>query len=308
MDCTYKTNRFNMPLLDIIGVSCFNTSFYSGFAFLKTETVESYDWALKAFKKIFGHDNQPFVIMSDRELALMNGIKTIFPSATNSYVFGIFKRTLSQIAKVFFEDADEFNIFLSSWNNVVYSTTEDIFVNNWDEFELLYREKKDAIGYVKKNWLPWKEKFVSAWTEKHLHFGNHSSSRADGAHAKIKIEKIKVLHKCNTPVYKNLLYRVSQFALKEICNQYEKINKGTLAPCTGHLMATMGLPCAHKIINSREKELSLDLIHPHWRIDTLTLNPEDASHNDGTNTFVFFGTTILLETKTSKELDYKTII
>lgn len=59
-----------------------------------------------------------------------------------------------------------------------------------------------------------------------------------------------------------------------------------MAPCTGHFTATMGLPCAHKLKNSREKELSLDLIHPHWRIDILTLNPEDVSHNDGANPFV----------------------
>nr|GFB01183.1 protein FAR1-related sequence 5 [Tanacetum cinerariifolium] len=47
-----------------------------------------------------------------------------------------------------------------------------------------------------------------------------------------------------------------------------------------------GSSCAHKIINSREKEISLDLIHPHRRIDTLTLNPEVISHNDGTDPFV----------------------
>ncbi|GJQ98693.1 hypothetical protein Tco_0009832, partial [Tanacetum coccineum] len=87
---------------------------------------------------------------------------------------------------------------------------------------------------------------------------------------KLADEKIKVLHSCNTPVYRKLLYHVSQFALKAICKQYEKITKGTMAPCTGHFTATMGLPCAHKIINSRETKLSLDLIHPHWRIDTLT--------------------------------------
>ncbi|GKB40786.1 hypothetical protein Tco_0885728, partial [Tanacetum coccineum] len=58
-----------------------------------------------------------------------------------------------------------------------------------------------------------------------------------------------------------------------------------MAPCTGHFTATMGLPCAHKIINSYENELSLDLIHPHWRIDTLTLNPEDVSNNDDANPF-----------------------
>ena len=68
MDCTYKTNKYNMPLLDIIGVSCFNTSFYSGFAFLEREDEDSYIWALSAFKKTL-ENCEPSVIMSDRELA-----------------------------------------------------------------------------------------------------------------------------------------------------------------------------------------------------------------------------------------------
>ena len=50
--------------------------------------------------------------------------------------------------------------------------------------------------------------------------------------------------------------------------------------CTGHFMATMGLPCVHKINSLQGMALSLDLVHPHWRIDTLSLNPGDDSHND----------------------------
>ena len=45
-------------------------------------------------------------------------------------------------------------------------------------------------------------------------------------------------------------------------------------------MATMGLPCGHKIKHLQGMTLSLDLIHPQWRIDTLSLNIEDDSHND----------------------------
>lgn len=48
----------------------------------------------------------------------------------------------------------------------------------------------------------------------------------------------------------------------------------------------MGLPCAHKIEHWHEATLSLELIHPHWRIDTLSLNLEDGSHNDGDNGFI----------------------
>ena len=51
---------------------------------------------------------------------------------------------------------------------------------------MFYQTKKVAIEYIKKTWLSWKEKFVSAWTENYLHFGNRSSSRAEGAHAKLK--------------------------------------------------------------------------------------------------------------------------
>ncbi|GKD29422.1 PKS-NRPS hybrid synthetase, partial [Tanacetum coccineum] len=72
MDFTYKTNKYKMPLFDIIGVSCFNTSFYSGFVFLKKEDKDSYVWDLKVFKKFLGHASQPAVIISDRELALLN--------------------------------------------------------------------------------------------------------------------------------------------------------------------------------------------------------------------------------------------
>ncbi|GAA0160256.1 hypothetical protein LIER_43516 [Lithospermum erythrorhizon] len=42
MDCTYKTNRYNMPLLEIIRIRSFNTSFYFCFIFLKSERLDDY--------------------------------------------------------------------------------------------------------------------------------------------------------------------------------------------------------------------------------------------------------------------------
>nr|KAJ0187711.1 hypothetical protein LSAT_V11C900471790 [Lactuca sativa] len=152
----------------------------------------------------------------------------------------------------------------------------------------------------------------------YLHFGNRSSSRAESAHAKLKqylqvstggfqdvtemiclaikyefneikvklaSERIQVLHNCDAPVFRELLCRVSHFALKEIHMQYEKINTGTMTPCTGHFMATMALPCAHKIKHLEGMTLSLDLVHPQWRIDTLRLNSKDNLHNDGAKEF-----------------------
>ncbi|PWA56893.1 hypothetical protein CTI12_AA414210 [Artemisia annua] len=208
---------------------------------------------------------------------------------------------------------------MSSWNNVVYSTTHATFKENWDEFELTYKGKGDAIEYIKDTWFSCKEKFVSAWTEKYLHFGNRASSRAEGAHAKLKLylqactggfrevkqkishavehefkeikvklasERIQVPHDCNIPFFREVLSHVSKFALKEIYKQYEKVKEGTINPCTGHYTATMGLPCAHKIAQWEGMSLPLDLINSHWRIDTLSLNSEDVVDNDDANRFV----------------------
>ncbi|KAL4561763.1 hypothetical protein LXL04_033937 [Taraxacum kok-saghyz] len=309
-----------MPLLDIIGVSCFNTSFYSGFAFLEREDEDSYIWALNTFKKILDN-REPTVIMSDRELALMNAINVVFPSTINLLCIWHIEKNVLANCKKHFEHAEEFDIFMSSWNNVAYSTTTTIFEHNWGEFELVYQAKKVVTEYIKNTWLPWKEKFVSAWTENYLHFGNRVSSRAEGAHAKLKLylqvstggfqevkekiclaikhefneikvklasQRMHVLHICdgsNGSVFGELLYHVSHFALKKIHMQFEKLKKGTMNPCTGHFMATMGLPCAHKIKHLQRKPISLDLIHPHWRIDTLRLRSEDDSQTDGATKF-----------------------
>ncbi|KAL4574609.1 hypothetical protein LXL04_021443 [Taraxacum kok-saghyz] len=77
----------------------------------------------------------------------------------------------------------------------------------------------------------------------------------------------------------HLYYHVSQFALKEIHKQYKIAKDGIVFPCTGHYMATMGLPCAHQIKHWHGATYSLDCIHPQWRIDTLLLNSTNFLHD-----------------------------
>ncbi|KAK1378823.1 MULE domain-containing protein [Heracleum sosnowskyi] len=79
MDCTYKTNKYGMPLLNIGGVTSFNSTFFSAFVFLRKEETSDYIWALKRFVKVLGMQRHPAAIVTDRELALMNALKIIFP-------------------------------------------------------------------------------------------------------------------------------------------------------------------------------------------------------------------------------------
>ncbi|CAG8691830.1 12082_t:CDS:1 [Funneliformis caledonium] len=83
MDCTYKTNKFKMPLLDIVGITSFNITFYSCFVFMKGEERIDYQWALTHIARLFDGISRPGVIVTDRELALMNALEIIFPDLAN---------------------------------------------------------------------------------------------------------------------------------------------------------------------------------------------------------------------------------
>ena len=48
MDCTYKTNKYKMPLLHILGLTAFNKTFTIGYAFLSSEVQTDYIWALNS--------------------------------------------------------------------------------------------------------------------------------------------------------------------------------------------------------------------------------------------------------------------
>jgi hypothetical protein len=64
LDCTYKTNRYDMPLLDMIGVDALQKSFCIAFAFLLGESEEDYSWALQHLKALYQH-TLPSVILID---------------------------------------------------------------------------------------------------------------------------------------------------------------------------------------------------------------------------------------------------
>lgn len=42
MDCTYKTNWYGLPLLDIVGFAVTGLIFYLGFAFMRDEKDDLY--------------------------------------------------------------------------------------------------------------------------------------------------------------------------------------------------------------------------------------------------------------------------
>lgn len=72
IDTTHKTNRFNLPLMDIVVVNNLGQTCTCYFALLKNQKFESYKWALNNFKSQIKRN--PQVIFTDDEESLTKGI------------------------------------------------------------------------------------------------------------------------------------------------------------------------------------------------------------------------------------------
>ena len=75
LDCTYKTNSYNFPLLHIVGMACTGQQFSIAFCLMRKETQDYYSWALQQLHLIWDHQDMPKVFITDREMALVNPIE-----------------------------------------------------------------------------------------------------------------------------------------------------------------------------------------------------------------------------------------
>nr|KAJ0206557.1 hypothetical protein LSAT_V11C500277830 [Lactuca sativa] len=82
IDATYKTNKYGMPFIQIVGTTSTNKTFSIAFAFIVNEKDENYNWVLTCLKSTLEKCMHPRVIATDRELALMNACQQVFPGAT----------------------------------------------------------------------------------------------------------------------------------------------------------------------------------------------------------------------------------
>jgi hypothetical protein len=58
MNCTYKSNRFNLPLLNMIGMTASNSTFFVAFTFLNQEK-EDYMWSLEQLRSAVSSECSP---------------------------------------------------------------------------------------------------------------------------------------------------------------------------------------------------------------------------------------------------------
>jgi hypothetical protein len=168
LDCTYKTNRYRMPLLHIIGVSPSNTTFSIALCFMENEQEESYKWALKTF---FSWLNplipQPPVLCTDRDLALLGALRDDYPTWPHLLCIWHINKNIAAKVKQYFATNDAWDEFNQGWQNLVNSPTEDEYKARLSDFTKRYQSIPLAIRYIKETWLIHKEKIIRCWTNQH---------------------------------------------------------------------------------------------------------------------------------------------
>ncbi|KAL9570112.1 hypothetical protein ACKAV7_005620 [Fusarium commune] len=149
VDCTYKTNKYKMPLLDMVGVDATGSTFCIAFAYLSGEEEEDFAWALGALRDLYdAHDiPHPSVVLTDRCLACMNAIVSLlcFPSAKVMLcLWHINKAVQTFCISGFTKEKDNeqgqeaWKEFYDSWHELIASKSQAIYDERLKAFLLQY--------------------------------------------------------------------------------------------------------------------------------------------------------------------------
>ena len=87
------------------------------------------------------------------------------------------------------EDEAQWVEFQQAWTKVMQAFTVRQFEEKWQKLkDKFYTPRYSAYSadYLEATWLSWKEKFVSAWTNKHMHLQATVTSQKEGPHATLK--------------------------------------------------------------------------------------------------------------------------
>ena len=157
------------------------------------EDEASFTWIFQKLQLIylgFEHlpSDSPTTIITDADPAIIAALITVFPNTHHLLcLWHIQKDVLAYIKKELHIQAIQNNLsqleytdwvatfaaeLETDWNKVVYASTEEAFEASWTAFRTQYSERYPRIvNYLTNQWIPHKEKFIRAWTNKILHYG-----------------------------------------------------------------------------------------------------------------------------------------
>ncbi|MFQ6660429.1 hypothetical protein Gotur_028958, partial [Gossypium turneri] len=130
-NATYKTNKYDLPFVQIVGVTSTNKTFSIAFAFIINEKEENYNWALTCLKLTLEECMYPRVIVTGRELALMNACQQVFPDATWLLCRWHITENIKKHCRQSIKSQHEWDSFRAMWTVLVESPTWILYIENY---------------------------------------------------------------------------------------------------------------------------------------------------------------------------------
>nr|XP_017250802.1 PREDICTED: protein FAR1-RELATED SEQUENCE 5-like [Daucus carota subsp. sativus] len=154
-DATYRTNKYGMVFVPLIGIdNHWKSTTFAG-ALLESESAESFKWLCNTMKSIFGRE--PKCIITDQCPAMKVALETVFPLVKHRLcMWHIMKKFPSKLGSLFCAES----AFMDRLNKFVWSdhTSPLDFEEGWNEvisdFNLSGNKWLTELYDIRHSWIP----------------------------------------------------------------------------------------------------------------------------------------------------------
>ncbi|XP_057779873.1 protein FAR1-RELATED SEQUENCE 5-like [Salvia miltiorrhiza] len=179
VDATYKTNKYDLICVPIVGINHHRMNVMFGIAFLCNEKTESYEWLFATFLESM-YNKEPSIIFSDQDQALMNGVDVTFRDAKHRLCqWHINKNAGKQFGRL-----NHDKHFKSLWYRCMNGCEND------EEFESSWTTMMEDFNLVGNRWFSGmyklKKRWSSAFTRDRFTGGLHATSRSEATNKVLK--------------------------------------------------------------------------------------------------------------------------
>ncbi|KAH1098688.1 hypothetical protein J1N35_015609 [Gossypium stocksii] len=221
----YKTNKYDLPFVQIVGVTSTNKIFSIAFAFIINEKEENYNWALTCLKLTLKECMYPRVIVTDRELALMNACQQVFLNATRLLYRWHITENIKKHCRQSIKSQHVWDSFLAMWTVLVKSPTLILYTENYRKLQSMLSEYPD--------------KFVGC-------IDQIVKSQLTSIYESFEKSRIVLKHRHKLPCFRLLRGFVALEALDILEGELQRSSRHQLdsSNCGCKLSHSCGLPCA----------------------------------------------------------------
>ena len=133
-------NRYNLPFLQIVGVTSTNQTFSIAFVFVHNEKKSNYTWALSCLKLTMDDSYCPHIIVTDRDLALMNACENVFPDAKRLLCRWHISQSIFKHCRPQIKSQQSWESIKTKWDLLVKSPTMTKYLKNYADLQALLIE------------------------------------------------------------------------------------------------------------------------------------------------------------------------